>query len=93
MRDMYWKKKNDKKLRIKLIVSSMVSLLLVLCVIEGVVGVLNYKKIVRDADRVLEVLEENSGTFPKKIPFDQNKTALSCLLKYPMNQDIFCIIQ
>ena len=29
-----------KKLRIKLIVSSMVSLLLVLCVIEGVVGVL-----------------------------------------------------
>ena len=62
-----------KKLRIKLIVSSMVSLLLVLCVIEGVVGVLNYKKIVRDADRVLEVLEENSGTFPKKIPFDQNK--------------------
>lgn len=81
-----------KKLRIKLIVSSMVSLLLVLCVIEGIVGVLNYKKIVRDADRVLEVLEENSGTFPKKIPFDQNKNRPFMSPEVPYESRYFSVL-
>ncbi len=54
-----------KKLRIKLIAASMVSLFLVLFVIGGIVGILNYKKIVEDADRILEILEENAGDFPK----------------------------
>lgn len=57
-----------KKLRVKLIAASMVSLFLVLLVIEGVVGVLNYRKIVKDADRILGILEENAGTFPKMFP-------------------------
>lgn len=57
-----------KKLRIKLIAVSMISLFLVLFVIGGIVGVLNYQKIVDDADRILEVLEENAGTFPKMFP-------------------------
>lgn len=92
MRDMYWSKKMIKKLRIKLIVSSMVSLLLVLCVIEGIVGVLNYKKIVRDADRVLEVLEENSGTFPKKIPFDQNKNRPFMSPEVPYESRYFSVL-
>lgn len=54
-----------KKLRIKLIAASMGSLFLVLFVIGGIAGILNYQKIVRDADRILEILEENSGSFPK----------------------------
>lgn len=62
-----------KKLRVKLIIASMISLLMVLFVIEGVVGVLNYKKIASDADRILEILEENSGSFPIKMPFDQKR--------------------
>lgn len=57
-----------KKLRVKLIAASMVSLFLVLLVIEGAVGVLNYRKIVKDADRILGILEENAGTFPKMFP-------------------------
>ncbi|MGN0006252.1 MAG: sensor histidine kinase [Candidatus Gastranaerophilaceae bacterium] len=52
------------KLRIKLIAVSMLSLLLVLTVIFGVVGALNYREIVTDADRILEILEENDGVFP-----------------------------
>lgn len=44
------------KLRMKLIAASMLSLLAVLLCIEGVIGGINYKKIVEDADRVLEVL-------------------------------------
>ena len=42
-----------KKLRIKLIATSMVSLFLVLFVIGGIVGIINHKKIVADADRIL----------------------------------------
>lgn len=53
-----------RKLRIKLILASMLSLLLVLTVIFGTVGILNYKKIVADADSILSILEENDGSFP-----------------------------
>lgn len=53
------------KLRRKLIIASMVSLLLVLLIIEGIVGVLNYRKIVEDADRILNILEQNDGKFPE----------------------------
>ena len=53
-----------RKLRIKLIFASMFSLLLVLAVIFGVVGSLNYKKIVTDADSILAILEANDGNFP-----------------------------
>ena len=52
-----------KKLRIKLIVASMISLFLVLFIIGGIAGVLNYRKIAEDADRILEVLEKNAGHF------------------------------
>lgn len=60
-----------KKLRIKLIAASMASLFLVLFVIGGIVGIINYKKIVEDADRILEILEENAGKFPKKFQGDR----------------------
>lgn len=54
-----------KKLRRKLVITSMVSLLLVLTVIEGIVGILSYRKIVTDADRILNILEQNDGRFPR----------------------------
>lgn len=53
-----------RRLRIKLILASMLSLLLVLAVILGTAGILNYKKIVTDADSILAILEENDGSFP-----------------------------
>lgn len=55
-----------KKLRTKLVITSMLSLLLVLLVIEGIVGILNYRKIVTDADRILTILGQNQGKFPEK---------------------------
>lgn len=61
------------KLRMKLIAASMLSLLAVLLCIEGVIGGINYKKIVEDADRVLEVLGENEGTFPQTDLFAEKK--------------------
>lgn len=54
-----------RKLRIKLIVASMVSLFAVLTVIMVSVGLLNYGKIVADADQTLSILAENGGFFPK----------------------------
>lgn len=53
-----------QKLRIKLIFAAMLSLLLVLVIIFGVAGVLNYRKIAADADSILAILQENDGIFP-----------------------------
>lgn len=53
-----------RKLRMKLILASMLALLLVLIMIFSVVAVLNYKKIVTDADSILKILQENDGSFP-----------------------------
>lgn len=52
------------KLRIKLIIASMVSLLTVLLVIMTAINLLNYFKIISDADSTLTLLAENDGAFP-----------------------------
>lgn len=57
-----------RKLRMKMILASMLSLLFVLLVIFSVAGVINYRKIVTDADRVLDILVENDGKFPVMDP-------------------------
>ena len=53
-----------RKLRIKLILASMLSLLLVLTAIIGVAGILNYRELVVNADNVLDILSANDGVFP-----------------------------
>lgn len=57
-----------RKLRMKMIAASMVSLFVVLLVIETIVAGLNYQKIVADAEMILTVLEENGGRFPENDP-------------------------
>ncbi len=56
-----------KKLRIKLVAASMLSLLIVLAVIMGIVGALNYREIVEDADSTLAILAANEGSFPDAV--------------------------
>lgn len=53
-----------RQLRIKLIAAAMVSLLLVLTVILGGVNFVSYRKMVTEADAILELLAENRGAFP-----------------------------
>lgn len=48
-----------QKLRVKFIIASMLSLALVLLVILGGVNAMSYQKVVRDADRILDLLSEN----------------------------------
>ncbi len=52
------------KLRIKLILAAMISLLVVLTAVMGGVALVNYRKIVSDADNTLNLLAENEGHFP-----------------------------
>lgn len=53
-----------RKLRTRLVVVCMLSLLLVIAVILGVVLATSYQGVVSDADRVLALLAENEGEFP-----------------------------
>ena len=53
-----------RKLRTRLVVACMLSLLLVITVILGVVLMSSYQGVVSDADRVLALLANNGGQFP-----------------------------
>ena len=50
-----------KKLKIRFIVLAIVSLAVLLSVIVAGMNIINYRKVVSDADARIEVLEENSG--------------------------------
>lgn len=54
-----------RKLRIKLIIAAMVSLLAVLLVIMSAVNLVYYCQVIRDADSTLALLADNNGFFPK----------------------------
>lgn len=54
-----------RKLRIKLIIASMVSLLAVLLVIMSAVNLVYYGQVIQEADSTLALLAANDGFFPK----------------------------
>lgn len=53
-----------KKLRIKLILISLLSLAVILSIILSAAALLDYRDIIKDADGVLEILADNDGSFP-----------------------------
>nr|WP_308506436.1 HAMP domain-containing sensor histidine kinase [uncultured Agathobaculum sp.] len=58
-----------KKLRIKLILVSMLSLLVVLLAIVGSINLLNVHRMIGEADGVLDILAENDGRLPMQEEF------------------------
>ncbi len=52
------------KLRRKFIIAAIISVFLVLGVLIGSINVLNYRSLIAEADRTLEVLTANNGSFP-----------------------------
>ena len=62
-----------RKLRRKFIVAAVAAVFLVLFLLIGAINVLNYRKLVRDADSTLEILSQNGGRFPGQMlrPEDQ----------------------
>jgi two-component system sensor histidine kinase CiaH len=57
-----------KKLRLRFITSAMISVAAVLVIIIGSINILDYRNVIRDADRLLEMLADNGGTFPDVAP-------------------------
>ena len=57
-----------KKLRLRFIAASMLSLALVLLVILGGINAMSYRKTVSDADAILSILASNQGMFPQRMP-------------------------
>jgi len=53
-----------KKLRLKFILVSMLSVTIVLVMLIGIINVLNYRSVVRSADRILTMLTNGGGRFP-----------------------------
>ena len=53
-----------KKLRIRFVIVSFVSVLAVLALLIGGINIFNYRKVVSDADELLSILAENDGRFP-----------------------------
>lgn len=54
-----------RKLQKKFILVSMLSMLLVLTIIIGSINIINYHRLVQDAQHILHILAENNGEFPK----------------------------
>ena len=52
-----------RKLRIRFVLTSMLAVLLVLVIIMGAINFLNYRAVMKDADRVLALLQEGGGSF------------------------------
>lgn len=53
------------KLQKKFILISILSMLLVLTIIIGSINMINYHRLVQDAEHILRILAENNGEFPK----------------------------
>lgn len=53
-----------RTLRFRFIRLAMLSVALVLFLIIGAINILNYRNVVRDADTILSILQENGGHFP-----------------------------
>ena len=64
------------KLRMRLILASMLSLTFVLAVILGLSNVINYNGTVKDADSVLKILSRTDGVFPE-VPEDMPWLSMS----------------
>lgn len=54
-----------KKLRVKFVLAAMISVAIVLLLLLGTINLFGYRKVVSDADQILDVLQENGGVFPE----------------------------
>lgn len=81
-----------KKLRFKLIFVSMLSLLIVLITIEGMIGVMNYRKVVLDADQILEILSDHAGRFPENFPLKKGHDRPGMSPELPYESRYFSVL-
>ena len=53
-----------RKLRLKFILVSMLSVTIVMVLLIGVINIMNYRSVVKNADRILAMLTDGGGRFP-----------------------------
>ncbi|MCD8131505.1 MAG: HAMP domain-containing histidine kinase [Lachnospiraceae bacterium] len=80
-----------KKLQLKLITATMLSLFVVLVVIVGAANLVNYHKIITDADVTLKILAANEGRFPESFEEWGQKDFLSSP-EFPYESRYFLIV-
>ena len=64
-----------RTLRRKFIAAAIVAVFLVLFLLIGSINVLNYRSLVTQADRTLQILSENRGSFPRQMFREQDRPA------------------
>lgn len=83
-----------KKLRLKFIATSLISVSIVLFVIMAIINILNYQKVIFDSDEVLSILAENNGTFLKKqneFDFPKEKIPMNISPEAPYESRYFSV--
>lgn len=82
-----------RKLRLKFIAISMLSVFIVLFIIISTINILNYRQIIFDSDRILSVLVENNGAFPKKQdgPYPKEKVPMGMSPEVPYESRYFSV--
>ena len=78
-----------KKLKRKFILVSMTAVFLVLLIIMGTINIINYANTKQSADQLLNILEDNEGTFPTSAPeqMDGDNTSSGNTVSMPDKSD------
>jgi two-component system sensor histidine kinase CiaH len=78
-----------KKLKRKFILVSMTAVFLVLLIIMGTINIINYVNTKQNADQLLNILEDNDGTFPTSAPeqMDGDNTSSGSTVSMPDKSD------
>ena len=65
-----------RKLRRKFVAAAIVSVFLVLFLLIGAINLINYQRLVADADQTLAILSANRGSFPGEMLRDEDRPEL-----------------
>lgn len=80
------------KLKFKFVLLTMISLLVLLTVLIGVINVMSYTSVVKDADKVIEVISHNKGTFPEHKNEKEHKNRKPLSPEAPYESRFFTVI-
>ena len=81
-----------KRLKVKFILLTMVTLLLLLAFIISGMNIMNYNSITKDADALLSILSENQGAFPEFKFFPPGKLPARITPETPYESRYFSIL-
>lgn len=81
-----------KKLKIKFLIATLITLFIVIGVIIGTINYFNYRSVISDADDILAVIMDNSGRFPSKPGHDYPDVDVNITPESPYEWRYFTVI-